>query len=216
MSGTTKPSACAGPMLSICSASATVGRRGLDQGADIAPDHGHVAILRQIPADDAVDPQFEQDERHDDRIKIDRLETAVPDPAHRVGRDRNRRPGAMTASSAVVPIIALTRSSSVAALRVSARARNRPIPPTPCPLCLAAPEPEPFPHPVIPGWCEGPDPESRIPGSPLRAPRNDGRHICLNPACGGSASRRSSSPAASGPSAQSRRTADSPASRPSA
>jgi hypothetical protein len=33
--------------------------------------------------------------------------------------------------------------------------------------------------PVIPGWSEGPDPESRDSGFALRAPRNDGGKILL-------------------------------------
>ena len=41
-----------------------------------------------MPADDRMDPQFEQDERDDDRIKISRPEIAVPDAAHRLGREK--------------------------------------------------------------------------------------------------------------------------------
>ena len=59
--------------------------RGLDQRADIAPDHRQVAALLHVAGDLAMHPQFEQDERHDDRIEVFRLQIAVPDAAHRLG-----------------------------------------------------------------------------------------------------------------------------------
>src|SRR5258708_39463729 len=41
-----------------------------------------------------------------------------------------------------------------------------------------APDPSPFSGTVIPGWSEGPDPESRDSGFVLRTPRNDAeRHV---------------------------------------
>jgi len=61
--------------------------RGLDERADIAPDHRQIAALPHVAGNLAMHPQLEQDERPDDRIEIFRLQVAVPDAAHRFGSE---------------------------------------------------------------------------------------------------------------------------------
>ena len=59
--------------------------RRLDQRADIAAVQRQVASPLHVPLDRTVHPPFEQDERSDDGIQIERRKIAVPDPADRLG-----------------------------------------------------------------------------------------------------------------------------------
>jgi hypothetical protein len=43
--------------------------------------------MLHMAGDLAMHPQFEQDERHDDRIEVFRPQIAVPDAAHGLGRE---------------------------------------------------------------------------------------------------------------------------------
>jgi len=67
--------------------------RRLDEGADIAPDHRQIAALPHMPGDRRMHPHLEQDERRDGGVEIEWIEIAVPDPAHRVGREEEDTPG---------------------------------------------------------------------------------------------------------------------------
>ncbi len=56
---------------------------GFDQRAEISPEHRHVAVQLQIPADDRMHPQLEQNEWHQDHIEVSRPQTTLPDVIQR-------------------------------------------------------------------------------------------------------------------------------------
>ena len=170
--------------------------RGFDQRADIAPDHGQIAAVPHMAGDLAMHPQLEQDERHDDRVEIFRLQIAVPDAAHRLGceeidcaEDDGEQCGGCDQSldaqkfgrhhflhqralevgrhPRVLPFVFLPENLTAFFLCHSGMVRR-----------------------TRPGI-------SRFRVRLFEAPRNDREIYTLNRACDGSASRRSSSPAAS-------------------
>src|SRR3984893_18605093 len=62
--------------------------RRFDQHADIAPDHGNIAIKPEMPADDRMDPQCKQKKLDNDRIEKRLPNMPAPNPPHRLGREK--------------------------------------------------------------------------------------------------------------------------------
>src|SRR6266513_1409325 len=58
--------------------------RGFDQRAEVSPVYRHVAAKLQVPADDRMHPQLEQNKRNQDSVEVDRLEMASPDVVQRL------------------------------------------------------------------------------------------------------------------------------------
>jgi len=66
----------------------------LSELVDENPDHHRqIAALPHMPGDRRMHPHLEQDERRDGGVEIEWIEIAVPDPAHRVGREEEDTPG---------------------------------------------------------------------------------------------------------------------------
>ena len=137
-------------------------------------------------------------------VEVPGLKSAAPDIVRRIGIDQMHDGPEQAVRSQAVAISALIRSSSVRSTsRVSAcveigRHRRVVLPSHHRRASVAH-------DPSMSGL------------TPLIEPSiGPGSDVCLNPACGGSASPRSSWPAASRPAARSHHIADSAASRPSA
>jgi hypothetical protein len=138
-------------------------QRGLDQRADVTPDHRRIMVMLQAPGDGSVHPQFEQDERNEDPVEVIRPEAAPPDMVQRMGVDHidgpqhdkencSRRDQRLDTNEFGLHHLPVQRVLELG------RDCRRP------PARLTAQYSQHRFFLVIPGWSEGPDPESRDSG----------------------------------------------------